>query len=97
MNSRNLQPSEFDLLRDYLPSSEGKLHIHFSSVNARLPFTDYSADIMRLGSGLYRYTLGGHGIGTNQFQPMALEDIIPRLLEDNKRFNRGGSLTLEWV
>ena len=95
MRRQVISPAQIELLRDCLRQSSGRLKVFFEIVDEASPFADYVAEIVRRDDGLFGYTLGGHGIGSNTRQPVSLDSTIERVLQDNGRFNSEGLFTFE--
>ena len=95
MRSQVISPAQIELLHDCLLQSSGRVKIFFEIVDETSPFADFVAEIARRDDGLFSYSLGGHGIGTNTRHPVSLDSTIERVLHDNERFNDGGSFTFQ--
>lgn len=94
---RTLSPSQIEILRDHLNAYAGMTTVYFQIIGDGIAFADYLAEVTPRSGGLYGYSLGGHGIGTNTKQPVPLDSTIERLLEHNHLFNGGGSFTHEFT
>ena len=97
MTRKTIAPSQVDLLRDCLQTSGDSVTVYFQIMQGDSPFADYVAEIVRRDDLRFDYTLGGHGIGSNVRHPVSLDSTVERVLQDNERFNAGGSFTFEFV
>jgi len=97
MTRKTITPSQVELLRDCLQTSGDSVTVYFQVMQGDSPFADYVAEIMRRDASRFDYTVGGHGIGNNTRDPVSLDSTVERVLQDNERFNAGGSFTFEFV
>jgi hypothetical protein len=88
---RTIFPSQIEILRDHLKQRPEITTVYFEAIAD----ADYLAWIVPQEGGLYGYTFGGHGIGTNTEHPAPLDTTIERILKHNEILNKGGSLTFE--
>ena len=88
---RTIFPSQIEILREHLKQRPEMVTIYFEVIAD----ADYLAWIVPQEGGLYGYTFGGHGIGTNTAHPVSLDATIERILKHNEVFNKGGSFTFE--
>ena len=93
---RTITPYNLDEVQYLLGHDSGSLKAYFPLFDDELKTADYVADITWDRERI-EYSLGGHGIGSNQIHVTNRDAVIEQIIADNQRFNDGNAFQIESV